>query len=253
MKKWLRKLEEYAKNTLKAMLRFFSNLTMWMMLITVVITGLALWHVPALYKQVVNKSNISVCERLSGVKLSSDHPVWFRIEGDSLSTNKAMEHGDVLELRSLVSDTCTNYPLYVKAIGKLAYKSNNDTTNLVDLVWLTLCYVLLGCCARTFFDFIGHKCYKKDQEMKQWWPWYIFRPLMCAPIASLLIVSVRTSFFSNLFVSKDLNTYLVISFVAGFAIMEFLTMLRRLSKSLLADPVESKPTDNPNPQTNTNR
>ncbi|MDE5757362.1 MAG: hypothetical protein K2H85_01995, partial [Allobaculum sp.] len=67
----------------------------------------------------------------------------------------------------------------------------------------------------------------------------VYRPVICAPLTALLIVSVRTSFFSNLFVSKDLNSYLVVSFLAGFAIMEFLTMLRRLSKSLF-DASEAK-------------
>lgn len=31
---------------------------------------------------------------------------------------------------------------------------------------------------------------------------------------------------------KDLNTYLIVSFLAGFAMMEFVTMLRRSSKAL---------------------
>jgi hypothetical protein len=37
---------------------------------------------------------------------------------------------------------------------------------------------------------------------------------------------------SSLFTSKDLNTYLVIAFLAGFSMIEFLTMLRRMTKGL---------------------
>lgn len=215
----------------KTLLKLIFSLTTWMMVFTTVITLWAAWRIPNLYKSVVDKSNVNIKVRLSNITFTNEHPVWFKVEPDCISTNRALEHGDVMELRSLVSDTCPNYSLYVKAIGNLAYKSNNDTTNLEDLIWLTLCFVLLGCSARTLYDFIGRKCYKQ-QQMKKWWPWYMFRPLICAPIAALLIVSVRTSFFSNLFVSKDLNSYLVVSFVAGFAIMEFLSMLRRVSKSL---------------------
>ena len=216
---------------IKTFLKLVFSLTTWMMVFTTIITLWAAWKIPVLYKSVVDKSNVSITEKLSNIALTNEHPIWFKVEHDTISTNRALEHGDIMELRSLVSDTCPNYSSYVKAIGNLAYKSNNDTTNLEDLIWLTLCFVLLGCSARTLYDFIGRKCYKQ-QRMKKWWPWYMFRPLICAPIAALLIVSVRTSFFSNLFVSKDLNSYLVVSFVAGFAIMEFLSMLRRVSKSL---------------------
>ncbi len=146
---------------------------------------------------------------------------------------RAMDRSDIIELNALVSDTCQKRNTYVISVNELAYNSNNQTSNIVDLCWLTLCLVFLGCSARTFYDFIGRKCYTEEgQNMDKWWPWYTFRPLICVPIAALLIVSVRTSYFSNLFVSKDLNSYLVISFIAGFSIMEFLTMLRRLSKSL---------------------
>jgi hypothetical protein len=69
--------------------------------------------------------------------------------------------------------------------------------------------------------------------MKRWWPWYLFRLIIVVPIASLLIVAVRTSIFSSLFTAKDLNTYLAVAFIAGFGMMEFLKMLRRVSKSLL--------------------
>lgn len=68
--------------------------------------------------------------------------------------------------------------------------------------------------------------------MDTWWPWYVCRPIIGVPITAFLIVAFRTSMFSSLFSSKDLNTYLIVSFLAGFAMMEFVTMLRRSSKAL---------------------
>lgn len=75
--------------------------------------------------------------------------------------------------------------------------------------------------------------------MECWWSWYLFRPVIGVPIASLLLVAVRTSLFSGLFTSSDLNTYLVISFLAGFSIMEFLKMLRRVSKTMFEGEMKS--------------
>ncbi len=222
------------------MKQFFTSLTTYIMLLTTFITVIAVWNIPNLYTKVIIYSNVGIKFEVKDIKFKSQLPVWFKVKNDSLYSNRALEQQDVKELTALVSDTCSNSHNYLNAIGELAYKSNNDTKNVKDLILLTLCFVLLGCSARTLYDFIGWKCYKEEpQEMNKWWPWYIFRPLICAPIAALLIVSVRTSFFSNLFVSKDLNSYLVVSFVAGFAIMEFLTMLRRVSKSLF-DASDSK-------------
>lgn len=211
----------------------FNWQTLVIMIFTAIAVGAACFFAPKLYENVIKGSNISVAADLKGVLISPDHPEWFKYNDTAIMSCRALDRSDIVELNALVSDTCQKRNTYVISVGELAYNSNNHTSNIIDLCWLTLCLVFLGCSARTFYDFIGIKCYtKKGQNMTKWWPWYIFRPIICAPIAALLIVSVRTSYFSNLFVSKDLNTYLVISFIAGFAIMEFLTMLRRLSKSL---------------------
>lgn len=71
--------------------------------------------------------------------------------------------------------------------------------------------------------------------MDIWWPWYVFRPIIGAPLATFLIVAFRTTMFSTLFSSRDLNSYLVVSFIAGFAMMEFLKMLRRSSIALFGE------------------
>ncbi|MDE5758783.1 MAG: hypothetical protein K2H85_09270, partial [Allobaculum sp.] len=141
---------------------------------TAVLTGWAAWKIPDLYKYVVVKSNVSIKAEVSDVTFKAELPVWFKVEKGCISTNRALERGDVMELRALVSDTCPEYSMYVKAIGDLAYQSNTDTNNLNDLIWLTLYFVILGCSARTLYDFIGRKCYKK-QNMRKWWPWYVYR------------------------------------------------------------------------------
>lgn len=203
------------------------------LLLSIISTIFVCYLVPGQYKEVIQKSNVHVSINvLEGIECTKDYPVWFRITGDTITTNRALDRVDVIELKTLVNDTCKYYGDYSRAIGELAYKSNNDTSNIYNLAWLTFFFVFLGCSVRTFFDFIGHYCYLKDLNMNNWWPWYCLRPVICAPVTAILIVSIHTSFFSNLFISKDLNTYLVISFLAGFAVMEFLRMLRHVSKSI---------------------
>lgn len=87
----------------------------------------------------------------------------------------------------------------------------------------------------TIYDYVGWECFKGGQDMNTWWPWYVFRPFIGVPITSFMLVACRTSMFSSLFTSRDLNTYLVLSFLAGFAMMEFVKMLRRSSQALFGE------------------
>lgn len=208
---------------------------------SLVITMLAALRTPYDFKSVMQKSEITVRIPKHPITVSNELPVWIKITNDEIITNRALNQAEVYELKNLVSDSCSWRTEYVQAVQDLAFKSNNSTSNFFDLSLLTLWVVILGCSARTFYDYIGRKCYTKEgQNMAEWWPWYYFRPIICAPITALLIVGVRTSIFSNLFASKDLCTYLVVSFLAGFAIMEFLTMLRRVSKSLFGSEDKKK-------------
>ena len=169
---------------------------------------------------------------MAGMPISSDIPVWFSYTDTTLATSRSLDNEDVALLRNLVNDSSAQHAHYIKSLNQLAFMSNTVPTNFPWLFLLTLCFVQLGCVARTLYDFIGWSCYKGGQDMSKWWPWYLFRPFIGVPIASLLLVAARTSLFSSLFTSRDLNTYLVISFLAGYAIMEFLKMLRRVSKTL---------------------
>lgn len=184
------------------------------------------------YNEALFQSNIVVENKAKIVMTTADSPAWFKMSPESLYTCKAITDNDKQMLNSLVSREDSLYSKYTESIADLAYKSNNNPDRFLPLFVLTLIFVSFGCSALTFYDYIGHVCYLKDQDMLQWWPWYIFRPLIGVPLASLLIVAVHTTMFSNVFTSTDLNTYVVISFFVGFSMMEFLKMLRRLGKSL---------------------
>lgn len=196
---------------------------------------LPVFFIHSLYDRVIETNWISEPCRLDSYSQTVNAPVWFVCNDTMIATNKALDNEDMDLLHRLVSDTTAVHSEYIRAINRLAYKSNTLSRNFCYLLWLTLCFVELGCAARTLFDYIGWECYKEGQDMDKWWPWYIYRPLMGAPIAAFLLVTVKTSLFPNLFTAKDLNTYLVVAFLAGFALMDFLKMLRRVSKTVFAN------------------
>ena len=201
-----------------------------------IICALAFCFIPCLYEGTIEKSDISVPNKAPQIELISESPSWFKFDNKIIHTNQAISDGDKQVLLSLVSHEDSLYQTYYKDIDALAYKSNNDTSNYWHLIFLTLCFITLGCISRSFYDFIGRRCYTAEgQDMNKWWPWYVFRPVIGVPIATFLIVAARTAMLSNLFTSRDLCTYLVISFLAGFSMMEFLKMLRRVSKALFGN------------------
>lgn len=212
------------------------NCTLYVIGAQLIICATAFYFIPCLYEGTIEKSDVSVLNRTPQIELISESPSWFKFDTDSIHTNQAISDADKQVLLSLVAHEDSLYQTYYKDIDALTYKSNNDTSNYWNLIFLTLCFILLGCIARSFYDFIGHRCYTAEgQDMKKWWPWYVFRPVIGVPIATFLIVAARTAMFSNIFTSRDLCTYLVISFLAGFSMMEFLKMLRRVSKALFGN------------------
>lgn len=201
-----------------------------------IICVVAFYFIPCLYEGTIKLSDISVPNNSSQIELVSESPSWFKFDTKTIHTNQAISDGYKQILLSLVSHEDSLYQTYYKDIDALTYKSNNDTSNYWHLIFLTLCFLTLGCIARSFYDFIGRRCYTAEgQDMKKWWPWYVFRPVIGVPIATFLIVAARTAMFSNIFSSRDLCSYLVISFLAGFSMMEFLKMLRRVSKALFGN------------------
>lgn len=208
------------------------SLKLLIMTLTIVVSVLSIYWLPHLYSKTLETGKVETKCFMAGTSISSDIPVWFSYTDTTLATSRSLDNEDVALLRNLVNDSSAQHTHYIKSLNQLAFMSNTLPTNFPWLFLLTLCFVQLGCVARTLYDFIGWSCYKGGQDMAKWWPWYLFRPFIGVPIASLLLVATRTSLFSSLFTSRDLNTYLAISFLAGYAIMEFLKMLRRVSKTL---------------------
>lgn len=206
---------------------------------TVILCFVAFYFTSIYYLETLSKSKVEVeiKDLTKNMKINNNLPVWFAVSDTSISTYKVIDDSEkellykCMEPVDSINDNY-NYHVYIQKVNELAYKSNIDSSNINNLLILTLCIVFLGCCARTFYDYIGWECFKGGQDMDTWWPWYVFRPIIGVPIASFLIVAFRTTMFSSLFSNKDLNTYLIISFFAGFAMMEFITMLRRSSKAL---------------------
>lgn len=226
--------------------RFFTNHiksfnTPFLLFIHIFICGCAFYFIPSLYSQTLKKLDISI-RYDSNIKIGKRTPVWFSYSHDTIYVSKTITDEDKSILYALVDENDSLYQSYTHSIDKLAYKSNIAIREINTLLYLTLCFVALGCCARTFYDYIGRKCYSKNQEMDIWWPWYFFRPIIGIPIATFLLIAVKTAMFSAMYTTKDLHTYLIVSFFAGFSMMEFLTMLRRTSKGVFGD--ASMPKDN---------
>lgn len=186
------------------------------------------------YKDVLEHGEIKVViDSTLNISLRRPLPKYIYLRNDSIIARKSIGQEEQLILYSIVDESDARYPQYKHTVDELIYLSNNDSiVNWRNLLLLTFYMVLMGCIARTFYDYIGRKCYKRQQDMRIWWPWYLFRLLIGAPIATFIIVASRCAMFSTLFSSGDLNTYLVISFLAGFSMMEFLSLLRAVSKGL---------------------
>lgn len=201
-------------------------------MLTAVICVLAFFCIPKYYRSTLSESQISLAQSCPGIKLEGNLPIWFSCSEQTYYACHPISEADKQLLCSLVSKEDSLYSSYCMDIQRIAYLTNSEMPNLGSLLLLTLCFTALGCGARSFYNFIGRTCYKKNQEMDIWWPWYFYRLFICIPIASFLLVAARSSMLSSLFTSKDLNTYLVIAFLAGFSMIEFLTMLRRMTKGL---------------------
>lgn len=198
---------------------------------------IAICLLPCLYNQVLTEGEIGVpidSTLVSYIHEPLPNGVMFR--NDSIITRKYIDQQEQVALSALVEKTDSLYPRYIRVVEELAYFSNGGKKHSwKDLLLLTFCFVILGCSGRTFFDYIGHMCYSENgQDMKKWWPWYVFRLFMGVPITAFLLVASRCAIFSTLFTTRDLNAYLLIAFLAGFAMMEFTDMLRSTAKGLFS-------------------
>lgn len=218
---------------------YYMKLKLWILIPTIVLALGAILGTCYFYEPTIKNSHIHVKTDIKGIQFEEELPVWFYATDSTISTYKILDDTDVRLLVSCVSQSDSTSKIVLadfhQAVNQLAYKSNTEFPNTFNLIVLTFCLVFLGCTARTIYDYVGWECFKGGQDMETWWPWYVFRPFIGVPITTFLLVACRTSMFSSLFTSRDLNTYLVISFLAGFAMMEFVTMLRRSSHALFGE------------------
>lgn len=215
--------------------------SVWRVLVAVglhvVACVLAICFLPYLYTQVLTEGEVGVkvdSALVSVIQEPLTNGVVLR--NDSIFTRKYIDQQEKIVLSSLMGKSDSLYIRYIRSVEELSYLSNGgEKQSWTYLLLLTFCFVVLGCSGRTFFDYIGHTCYTKEgQDMKKWWPWYVFRLFMGVPITAFLLVASRCAIFSTLFTSRDLNVYLVIAFLAGFAMMEFMDMLRATAKGLFS-------------------
>jgi hypothetical protein len=119
------------------------------------------------------------------------------------------------------------------ALRELQYKSNTKEKSPSYLIFL-ICGLLaaLGTQARSLYNFINMIAYKKQLDIKHFWPWYALRPLLSFIISVLFVLAFYSD--SDILSLKAKSTiYLfAINFLVGFAIEDVITMLRNLSKRI---------------------
>ena len=187
------------------------------------------------FPQVVEPVEITISTEYDySEKLKLITPIWFFIDQDSIKTIKSIDDGDKLLLYSLLDTNDEEiYAHYKKQIDEIAYMSNKKNPITTLYFWLTLCYVIFGCISRSLYDYIGHKCYRQDFDVKKWWPWYFIRIFISVPIMAFIVVAVRCFLLPIIPYSNNVYTYLIICFLLGFTMMELLGMLRNISKTIL--------------------
>lgn len=187
------------------------------------------------FPQVVEPVEITISTEYDySEKLKLITPIWFFIDQDSIKTIKSIDDGDKLLLYSLLDTNDEEiYAHYKKQIDEIAYMSNKKNPITTLYFWLTLCYVIFGCVSRSFYDYIGHKCYRKDLNVDIWSAWYLIRLFISIPITAFVIVAIRCSLPQIIPYSNNVYTYLIICFLLGFTMMELLGMLRNISKTIL--------------------
>ncbi|WP_140466383.1 hypothetical protein [Hymenobacter nivis] len=162
------------------------------------------------------------------------YPTWFYYDktNKKIFTSKILSDSNKYQLLRLVVNNHKSYINFSDAVNKLAYQSNLKKPDLfVSLLLLTGWAAVIGVQIRTIFDFIGNVCYTKNLIITVWWPWYILRPILGFIIGSL-VVFLTKSHLLNTTVTEENFTYITISTIAGFGIVEVVMKLRLISKAL---------------------
>lgn len=172
-------------------------------------------------------------ENKDTVSLKS-YPVWFHYDRsrNKLSVSKILSDSDKYVLLDLIDRKHKSYNSYSESINSLAYSANNlKTKYFIYLLLLAGWSAVIGVQIRTIFDFIGQVCYLKNLIITIWWPWYLLRPVMGFIIGSLIVFLSKAHLLSTSIINED-TSYIAISAIAGFGVVEVVKKLRLVSKTL---------------------
>lgn len=173
----------------------------------------------------------------------TDSPNWFLHDRDSLQTLKQINDVDKFLLMNLVEkDTSKSYNSYVHAINKLSFLSNsNSKIPFSLLLYIGGLSAVIGVQIRTLHDFIGQTCYKKNIDLKVWWPWYVVRPFLGFLVGGVVIVFMEASILKSS-LNYNSSNFLFIGFtvLAGFGSTDVVSLLRTLSKKIFGRDTTTK-------------
>ena len=166
--------------------------------------------------------------------LLENSPHWFLHDSATIKTLKQIDAQDKLLLLSLLEKDSLIYPAYSKAIDKLTFISNKASRIPFSLILIIGgISAVIGVQIRTMFDFVGRACYKKNIELKVWWPWYVVRPFLGFLVGGVVIVFIEASILKSAINYNVSNLFLVgVTVLAGFGVTDVVDLLRKLSKKI---------------------
>jgi Co/Zn/Cd efflux system component len=185
------------------------------------------------YKQLNSFKVESRWEYKDTVSLKS-YPVWFYCDrsNSKMYASKVLSDSNKYLILGLIEKKHKAYNSFSESVNRLVYLSNQSKTSLfIYLLLLSGWSGVIGVQIRTIFDFIGRVCYLKNLVITVWWPWYLLRPLM-GFIVGGLIVFLSTSHLLNTSIVNEDKSYIAVSTIAGFGVVEVIKKLRLISKTL---------------------
>ncbi|MCV2420236.1 hypothetical protein [Paucibacter sp. DJ2R-2] len=124
---------------------------------------------------------------------------------------------------------------YHAAINSLAYKAQESQAEQMQLlIWLGMLGGMLGAMLRSFVDFVGNACYKRELDLVQWWPLYATRPVVGAILGLLLVVMFKAKLISgaDTQIVNDSYWWLGMTALGGFSTIDVTARLRQAAKAL---------------------
>lgn len=119
---------------------------------------------------------------------------------------------------------------------KIVLKTSNCISTSNSFFFLFGFLSSLGCIARIIFDFVGHTCYTMRFNLKIWWPWYFFLPILAFILGAFFVVLFDNSLFGSPGEKPGIVKFpFILAFITGFAVTDAIGFLRNLSKRIFGD------------------